>query len=146
MWRHGLRLRYCHEFTGEFFFGFVTSEFSSFPNVREWCCETNDLNNLYRAQLYRDYAYKPVLSIAEASTTGHSTHFIVDVRVGMKATMIPTATLAAAAAAIVAYHLGSSTGIGEGRNAGLFGTVVTTMGHAGLGRFCSINEQLWTNC
>ena len=77
-------------------------------------------------QYYTDYAYKPVQSIAEASTTGHGTNIIVGVSVGMNATMIPTVTVAAAV--LAAYHLGSSTGIGEGRNAGLFGTAAATMG------------------
>lgn len=77
-------------------------------------------------QYYTDYAYGPVQSIASASTTGHGTNIIVGVSVGMKATMIPTLTVAVAV--LTAYHLGSSTGIGEGRNAGLFGTAVATMG------------------
>lgn len=29
---------------------------------------------------------------------------------------------------LTAYHLGASTGIGNGRNSGLFGTAVATMG------------------
>jgi Na+/H+-translocating membrane pyrophosphatase len=33
-----------------------------------------------------------------------------------------------AVAVLMAYHLGASTGIGDGRNAGLFGTAVATMG------------------
>jgi inorganic pyrophosphatase len=44
----------------------------------------------------------------------------------MKATFIPTITVAVAV--LAAYHLGASTGIGDGRNAGLFGTAVATMG------------------
>jgi len=77
-------------------------------------------------QYYTDYAYAPVQSISEASTTGHGTNIIVGVSVGMKATLIPT--LAVAVAVLTAYHLGASTGIGNGRNAGLFGTAVATMG------------------
>ena len=77
-------------------------------------------------QYYTDYAYRPVESVAGASTTGGGTSIIVGVSVGMKATMIPTVTVAAAV--LTAYHLGRSTGIGEGRNAGLFGTAVATMG------------------
>lgn len=76
-------------------------------------------------QYYTDYAYRPVQSIAEASTTGHGTNIIVGVSVGMKATLIPTVTVAVAV--LTAYHLGASTGIGDGRNAGLFGTAVATM-------------------
>eukprot|EP00557_Chaetoceros_sp_GSL56_P002987 CAMPEP_0176489578 /NCGR_PEP_ID=MMETSP0200_2-20121128/7369_1 /TAXON_ID=947934 /ORGANISM="Chaetoceros sp., Strain GSL56" /LENGTH=857 /DNA_ID=CAMNT_0017886741 /DNA_START=38 /DNA_END=2607 /DNA_ORIENTATION=- len=77
-------------------------------------------------QYYTDYEYKPVQSIAEASTTGHGTNIIVGVSVGMRATFIPTITVAISV--LVAYHLGSSTGIGDGHNAGLFGTAVATMG------------------
>jgi H+-translocating diphosphatase len=77
-------------------------------------------------QYYTDYEYSPVQSIAEASTTGHGTNIIVGISVGMKATLIPTVTVAIAV--LMAYHLGASTGIGDGRNAGLFGTAVATMG------------------
>jgi len=78
-------------------------------------------------QYFTDYAHRPVQSIAEASTTGHGTNIIVGVSVGMKATFVPT--IAVAIAVLTAYHLGASTGIGEdGRNAGLFGTAVATMG------------------
>lgn len=77
-------------------------------------------------QYFTDYAHYPVQSIAEASTTGHGTNIIVGVSVGMKATFVPTITVAVAV--LMAYHLGSSAGIGEGRNSGLFGTAVATMG------------------
>lgn len=77
-------------------------------------------------QYYTDYDYSPVQSIAEASTTGHGTNIIVGISVGMKATFIPTVTVAIAV--LMAYHLGASTGIGDGRNSGLFGTAVATMG------------------
>jgi H(+)-translocating pyrophosphatase len=77
-------------------------------------------------QYYTDYDYWPVQSIAEASTTGHGTNIIVGISVGMKATFIPTVTVAIAV--LTAYHVGASTGIGDGRNSGLFGTAVATMG------------------
>lgn len=77
-------------------------------------------------QYYTDYEYKPVQSIAEASTTGHGTNIIVGISIGMKATLIPTITVAVAV--LAAFHLGSRTGIGDGHNAGLFGTAVATMG------------------
>jgi H(+)-translocating pyrophosphatase len=77
-------------------------------------------------QYNTDYAHRPVQSIAEASTTGHGTNIIVGVSVGMKATLVPTLTVAVAV--LLAYHVGASTGIGNGRNAGLFGTAVATMG------------------
>jgi len=77
-------------------------------------------------QYYTDYAFRPVQSIAEASTTGHGTNIIVGISIGMKATFIPT--IAVAIAVLTAYHIGASTGIGSGHNAGLFGTAVATMG------------------
>ena len=77
-------------------------------------------------QYYTDYEYQPVQSIAEASSTGHGTNIIVGISVGMKATCIPT--IAVAVSVLMAYHLGASTNIGEGHNAGLFGTAVATMG------------------
>eukprot|EP00592_Proboscia_alata_P006128 CAMPEP_0194356134 /NCGR_PEP_ID=MMETSP0174-20130528/3894_1 /TAXON_ID=216777 /ORGANISM="Proboscia alata, Strain PI-D3" /LENGTH=849 /DNA_ID=CAMNT_0039125649 /DNA_START=129 /DNA_END=2678 /DNA_ORIENTATION=+ len=77
-------------------------------------------------QYYTDYEYRPVQSISEASTTGHGTNIIVGISVGLKATFIPTVTVGVAV--LAAYHLGAGTGIGDGRNAGLFGTAVATMG------------------
>jgi len=77
-------------------------------------------------QYYTDYEYRPVQSIAEASSTGHGTNIIVGVSVGMKATFIPT--IAVAISVLLAYHLGEATNIGDGHNAGLFGTAVATMG------------------
>ena len=77
-------------------------------------------------QYYTDYAYAPVRSIAEASTTGHGTNIITGVSVGMKSTFIPTCVITVSV--ICAYHLGAGSGIGDGHNAGLFGTAVATMG------------------
>merc|ERR1719362_2455879 len=78
-------------------------------------------------QYHTDYNYRPVKSISEASTTGHGTNIIVGISVGMKATFIPT--LAVAFSVLMAYQLGASTNIGtHGRNAGLLGTAVATMG------------------
>jgi hypothetical protein len=75
---------------------------------------------------FRGGAYRPVQSIAEASSTGHGTNIIVGVSVGMKVTLVPT--LAVAVAVLTAYHLGYSTGIGsDGRKSGLFGTAVATI-------------------
>lgn len=77
-------------------------------------------------QYYTDYAYYPVRSIAEASTTGHGTNIITGVAVGMKSTVIPSITVSFAV--VSAYHLGRTSGVGTGHNAGLFGTAVATMG------------------
>lgn len=51
---------------------------------------------------------------------------ILIVHILSKATFVPTITVSVAV--LLAYHLGASTGIGDGRNAGLFGTAVATMG------------------
>jgi inorganic pyrophosphatase len=67
-----------------------------------------------------------VQSIAEASTTGHGTNIIVGFSVGMQSTMIPTVIISIAV--LTAFHLGKATGLGDGHNAGLFGTAVATMG------------------
>lgn len=77
-------------------------------------------------QYYTDYVYAPVRSIAEASTTGHGTNIITGVAVGMKSTVIPCVTVSAAV--IAAYHLGRTSGVGDGHSAGIFGTAVATMG------------------
>ncbi|CAN0518066.1 unnamed protein product, partial [Ectocarpus sp. 12 AP-2014] len=77
-------------------------------------------------QYYTDYVYAPVRSIAEASTTGHGTNIITGVAVGMKSTVIPCITVSVAV--IAAYHLGRTSGVGEGHSAGIFGTAVATMG------------------
>lgn len=62
----------------------------------------------------------------QASTTGHGTNIIQGVAVGMKSTVVPC--LAVSVAVIAAYHLGRTSGIGDGHNAGLYGTAVATMG------------------
>ncbi|GMH59307.1 hypothetical protein TL16_g02803, partial [Triparma laevis f. inornata] len=77
-------------------------------------------------QYYTDYAYAPVKSIAEASTTGHGTNIITGVAVGMRSTFIPTIIISISV--LVAYHLGKNSGLPDGRDAGLFGTAVATMG------------------
>eukprot|EP00510_Aplanochytrium_minuta_P001902 CAMPEP_0184014398 /NCGR_PEP_ID=MMETSP0954-20121128/5628_1 /TAXON_ID=627963 /ORGANISM="Aplanochytrium sp, Strain PBS07" /LENGTH=728 /DNA_ID=CAMNT_0026294857 /DNA_START=561 /DNA_END=2747 /DNA_ORIENTATION=- len=77
-------------------------------------------------QYYTDYAYPPVREIAQASTTGHGTNIITGVAIGFKSVVVPSVTVSAAV--LTAYHLGSSSGLGQGHNAGLFGTAVATMG------------------
>ena len=77
-------------------------------------------------QYYTDYEYAPVRSIAAASTTGHGTNIITGVAVGMKSTVVPT--IMVSIAVLTAYHLGASSGLGDGHTAGLFGTAVATMG------------------
>ena len=77
-------------------------------------------------QYYTDYNSAPVISIADASRTGHGTNIIQGVAVGMRSTAVPVITVACAV--IASYWLGRTSGIGSGNNAGLFGTAVATMG------------------
>lgn len=105
------------------------------------------------AQYYTDYVYAPVRSIAEASTTGHGTNIITGVAVGMKSTVIPCVTVSVAV--IAAYHLGKTSGVGDGHSAGIFGTAVATMGMLSsavyilsMNNFGEIREEKgrWENC
>ena len=77
------------------------------------------------SQYYTDYMYSPVRSIAKASCSGHGVNIIVGVSVGMKSTVVPT--IAISITVVASYLLGVSSGVGSGRNAGLFGTAVATM-------------------
>ena len=77
-------------------------------------------------QYYTDYTYPPVREIAQSSTTGHATNIITGIAIGFKSTLIPSVTVCVSV--LTAYYLGKNTGIGEGHNAGLFGTAVGTMG------------------
>lgn len=80
------------------------------------------------AQVRRSILFRPSLlsDAPQASTTGHGTNIITGISVGMKSVVVPVC--AVSAAVISAYHLGRTSGLGEGHNAGLFGTAVATMG------------------
>jgi len=80
----------------------------------------------YSSKYYTDYVHWPVRAIAKASVSGHGTNIIVGTAWGLKSTVLPVLTVSVAV--ITAYMLGKSTGLGDGRNAGLFGTAVATMG------------------
>ena len=117
---------------------------------------------IFNTQYYTDYAYPPVRSIAEvlhdliyicachlpnpikqknqASTTGHGTNIITGLAVGMKSTVAPC--LAVSVAVISAYHLGRTSGLGDGHNAGLFGTAVATMGMLSTACFCLVLNSM----
>jgi H(+)-translocating pyrophosphatase len=75
---------------------------------------------------YTDYEFAPVRSIAASSVTGHGTNIITGISVGLKSTAVPSAVVSVAL--ILMYHLGRTSGLGSGRNAGLMGTAVGTMG------------------
>lgn len=80
-------------------------------------------------QYYTDTKFRPVRSIAEASTTGHATNIIAGLSVGLESTAIPT--LVVSGAILTAYFLGSSSGLQDKQGlptGGLFGTAVATMG------------------
>jgi inorganic pyrophosphatase len=78
------------------------------------------------SQYYTDYLYQPVKDIARASESGHGTNIIIGTAIGLKSTVAPI--LMVSVTVVVSYYLGLNAGIGKGRNAGLFGTAVATMG------------------
>lgn len=80
-------------------------------------------------QFYTDTIFRPVRSIAEASTTGHATNIIAGLSVGLESTAIPT--LVVSGAILSAYFLGQTSGLKDRAGlptGGLFGTAVATMG------------------
>eukprot|EP01029_Cantina_marsupialis_P018487 TRINITY_DN425014_c0_g1_i1.p1 TRINITY_DN425014_c0_g1~~TRINITY_DN425014_c0_g1_i1.p1 ORF type:complete len:804 (-),score=231.23 TRINITY_DN425014_c0_g1_i1:196-2607(-) len=81
---------------------------------------------ILNAQYFTDYNYKPVKSIADASTTGAATNIIVGLAVGFKSCVAPA--FAVVIAVISSYWLGRTAGFEDERAAGLFATCVTTMG------------------
>jgi K(+)-stimulated pyrophosphate-energized sodium pump len=78
---------------------------------------------VYITQYYTEYKYRPVKSIADASTTGPATTIISGFSVGMECVWMPT--LVMGATLLASYYLGQSSGL---PHAGLFGTAVATMG------------------
>jgi len=78
---------------------------------------------VYITQYYTEYRYRPVQTIAQASTTGPATNIIAGFGVGLECVWMPT--LVMGAALLISYYLGASSGL---PHAGLFGTAVATMG------------------
>lgn len=81
------------------------------------------------AMYYTDYKYKPVRTVADASTTGHATNIIAGIGLGMEATAMPVIVMSMAM--IGSYWLGNASGLVDEENkpcGGLFGTAVATMG------------------
>lgn len=78
---------------------------------------------VYITQYYTEYKYRPVKSIADASTTGPATNIITGISVGFECTWMPAIVMGAAL--LFSFYLGELSGI---PNAGLFGTAVATMG------------------
>jgi len=79
-------------------------------------------------QMYTDYNYNYVKSIASASQTGHATNVITGLSVGLESTAFPS--LIIAASLIGSFHLGQKAGlVDQNENfGGLYGTAVATMG------------------
>ena len=80
-------------------------------------------------QIYTDYNYPHVKSIAIASQTGHATNIISGLSVGFESTTLPVIIIAVSL--IGSYNLGLKTNIvdeGHSHLAGLYGTAVATMG------------------
>ncbi|KAL0479547.1 hypothetical protein AKO1_007772 [Acrasis kona] len=78
---------------------------------------------------YTDSTWRPVLSIVEASNTGHATNVIAGLAVGMESTAAPVVVIVLAI--LCSYYLGTTAGIYDvdGSNiGGLFGTAVATIG------------------
>jgi H(+)-translocating pyrophosphatase len=80
-------------------------------------------------QIYTDYNYPSVKSIAQSSQTGHATNIISGMSVGLESTTIPT--LLISVSLIGAYNLGQKAAVVDDDFAylsGLYGTAVATMG------------------
>ena len=79
-------------------------------------------------QIYTDYNFSSVKSIANASQTGHATNIITGLSVGLESTILPT--LIISVSIIVTYNLGIASNIivGDTTLSGLYGTAVATMG------------------
>jgi Na+/H+-translocating membrane pyrophosphatase len=78
---------------------------------------------------YTDFAWRPVLSIVEASNTGHATNVIAGLAVGMESTAAPVIVIVLAI--LSSFYLGLSTNIVNDSGlqiGGLFGTAVATIG------------------
>eukprot|EP00939_MAST-03C_sp_MAST-3C-sp1_P000966 g966.t1 len=90
--------------------------------------------SILTTQYYTDYDYRPVRSIAKASTTGHATNVIAGLAVGLESVMATSVIISIAI--LSAFWLGTTSGLttvvaaGEvGVPAGgLFGTAIATMG------------------
>jgi K(+)-stimulated pyrophosphate-energized sodium pump len=78
---------------------------------------------VYITDYYTSKDYRPVRSIAQASTTGHATNIISGTAIGMESTGL--SVLAVCAALFASHWFGMQSGLPAG---GLYGTAVATMG------------------
>lgn len=83
---------------------------------------------IHITQIYTDYNYPSVKSIANASQSGHATNIIAGLAVGLESTALPVILISISL--ISSYNLGLASNIIEGDKnlAGLYGTAVATMG------------------
>ena len=79
-------------------------------------------------QLYTDYNYYHVKSIASSSQTGHATNIITGLAVGLESTAFPT--LLISVSLVGSFYLGQQAGLVDSTEnfGGLYGTAVATMG------------------
>lgn len=78
---------------------------------------------VYITDYYTGKDFRPVRTIADASTTGHATNIIAGTAIGMESTAL--SVLSVCAALFASYWFGEQTGLTGG---GLYGTAVATMG------------------
>jgi len=91
---------------------------------------------VYITQYYTEYAYRPVLKIAEASQTGAATNIIAGLSVGMESTAMPVIVISIAI--IASYYLGRASGLVDAAGVpigGLYGTAVATIGMLGTATY-----------
>ena len=79
-------------------------------------------------QIYTDYNYFSVKSIASSSQTGHATNIITGLSVGLESTAFPTILISISL--VGSFYLGQKAGlVDQSENfSGLYGTAVATMG------------------
>ncbi|KAK4538064.1 hypothetical protein CDCA_CDCA15G4089 [Cyanidium caldarium] len=77
-------------------------------------------------EYYTDAKFRPVQSIAEASSYGHGTNVICSLAVGLESSALPA--LVVSVAILGAFWLGATSGMPNRNAAGIFGTAVATMG------------------
>ncbi|HLC79638.1 MAG TPA: sodium-translocating pyrophosphatase [archaeon] len=78
---------------------------------------------VYITQYYTESQYRPVRSIAQASTTGHATNIITGLAVALENTALPVIVISVSL--FISYSFGLQSGVPNG---GIFGTAVATLG------------------
>jgi len=98
-----------------------------------FCCGLVGMSSAYAqviiTQFYTDFDFRPVKSIAKASSTGAATNIIAGLAVGMESVMVPI--LVMSSAILSSFWLGRASGLENSKGelvGGLFGSAVATMG------------------